>query len=142
VINFNRFKAERNGEILIEKLNVKIFGEEKVGIICKSIQSSSELFNAILKTNDQNGKRIEIDGIELNEIGKFDLRKQIHIISSVTISNYTYIKTPYLFKGTLKKNIDIENFYTEVQIKNAIRFPILLKFIQKKTLDFKVSIYI
>lgn len=130
VINFKRYSSEKANHPILEKINLKIGSDERIGIVSKSSEAAKEILAAILKENDSSGKRIEIDGIDISEIGKLDLRKHINMIST----------SPYVFKGTLGSNIDFEGFYSADSHKNSLKtVPLLAKFIQKKGLTFKIQ---
>ncbi|XP_058797685.1 probable multidrug resistance-associated protein lethal(2)03659 isoform X2 [Phymastichus coffea] len=80
---------------VLKNLNFTINPKEKIGIVGRTGAGKSSLIQSLFRLADVQG-RIEIDGIETGGIGLHDLRRQISIIP----------QEPFLFSGTLRKNLD------------------------------------
>lgn len=80
---------------VLKNLNFTIYPKEKIGIVGRTGAGKSSLIQALFRLAEVEGK-IEIDGIDAGEIGLHDLREKISIIP----------QEPFLFSGTLRRNLD------------------------------------
>lgn len=83
------------GRPVIKNLHLKIRAGERVGIIGKSGSGKSSLANLLCRFYDANSGQIFLDGVEIKEISRQDLRKNMSIV----------LQEPFLFSGTLAENI-------------------------------------
>ncbi|XP_044009489.1 probable multidrug resistance-associated protein lethal(2)03659 [Aphidius gifuensis] len=89
---------------VLKNLSFTINEREKIGIVGRTGAGKSSLISALFRFANLKGK-IEIDGVETGEIGLRDLRSKISIIP----------QEPFLFSGTLRKNLDpFESFGDDV----------------------------
>nr|XP_020639200.1 multidrug resistance-associated protein 4 isoform X1 [Pogona vitticeps] len=112
------FAYSIDGPLVLKHLTALIKSKEKVGIVGRTGAGKSSLIAALFRLAEPQG-RIWIDKILTSELGLHDLRKKISIIP----------QEPVLFTGTMRKNLDPFNEYTdeelwdsleEVQLKEAI----------------------
>ncbi|XP_031342831.1 probable multidrug resistance-associated protein lethal(2)03659 isoform X2 [Photinus pyralis] len=94
---------------VLVNLNFTIKPLEKVGIVGRTGAGKSSLINALFQLTDVKGS-ILVDGVDITEIGLHDLRCKISIIP----------QEPVLFSGTLRKNLDPFDEYSDVKLWNAI----------------------
>ncbi|GAB0093527.1 probable multidrug resistance-associated protein lethal(2)03659 [Sergentomyia squamirostris] len=83
------------GEVILKDLNFEIKAGEKVGIVGRTGAGKSSLIQALFRLAPIEGK-IEIDGIDTQNLGLHDLRSKISIIP----------QDPILFSGSLRANLD------------------------------------
>merc|ERR1712071_24632 len=87
---------------VLKNINCSIEAKEKIGIVGRTGAGKSSLIAALFRLTEPEG-HIVIDGIDSKSIGLHDLRSRISIIP----------QDPVLFSGTMRKNLDPFNEYTE-----------------------------
>lgn len=94
---------------VLKNLKFVIYPREKVGIVGRTGAGKSSLISALFRLADVEGP-IEIDGVVTNEIGLHDLRSKISIIP----------QEPFLFSGTLRRNLDPFDTYIDEVLWQAL----------------------
>ncbi|XP_032908320.1 ATP-binding cassette sub-family C member 4 [Catharus ustulatus] len=103
------FTYSLDGPLVLRHLSVSIKPREKVGIVGRTGAGKSSLIAALFRLAEPEG-RIWIDKYLTSELGLHDLRKKISIIP----------QEPVLFTGTMRKNLDPFNEYTDEELWNAL----------------------
>ncbi|KAM9388323.1 ATP-binding cassette sub-family C member 4 [Phaethornis superciliosus] len=103
------FTYSIDGPLVLRHLSVVIKPKEKVGIVGRTGAGKSSLIAALFRLAEPEGK-IWIDKYLTSELGLHDLRKKISIIP----------QEPVLFTGTMRKNLDPFNEYTDEELWNAL----------------------
>ncbi|CAB0034969.1 unnamed protein product [Trichogramma brassicae] len=98
-----------NDPPVIKELTMTINPTEKVGIVGRTGAGKSSLIAALFRLAKIEGV-IEIDGIDTGKISLEDLRKNISIIP----------QDPVLFSGTLRRNLDPFNEFSDEQLWNVL----------------------
>ena len=106
-INFQDMKmAYRPGlPNVLKGINLKIEGGERIGVVGRTGSGKSSLMIALLRLVEFEGI-IEIDGIDISQIGLHALRRKIAIVP----------QDPVLFSGTIRSNLDRYNQYQELEL--------------------------
>ncbi|KAM7238066.1 hypothetical protein CapIbe_011024 [Capra ibex] len=108
-----------DGPLVLKNLDPTIDPRAKVGIVGRTGAGKSSLIAALFRLSEPEG-RICIDGLWTTNIGLHDLRKKMSVA----------LQEPVLFTGTMRKNLDPYNKYSEeelwdvleeVQLKEAIK---------------------
>ncbi|XP_011505353.1 PREDICTED: probable multidrug resistance-associated protein lethal(2)03659 [Ceratosolen solmsi marchali] len=94
---------------VLNNLNFIIHPREKIGIVGRTGAGKSSLIQSLFRLAENQGS-IEIDGINVDEIGLHDLRKKISIIP----------QEPFLFSGSLRKNLDPFESYEDTILWQAL----------------------
>lgn len=82
----------------------------RVGVVGRTGAGKSTLVSTILRLVDTTKGDILIDGLPIQKVGLHDLRPRISVIP----------QTPFLFSGTLRKNLDPFDVYEDKQIWDAL----------------------
>ncbi|KAI9014275.1 hypothetical protein DFJ74DRAFT_681992 [Hyaloraphidium curvatum] len=99
------------GQTVLKDLSVSIAAGEKVGLVGRTGAGKSSLLTALFRLVEPSPERsVVIDGVATSDIGLLDLRQNLGIVP----------QEPYLFKGTLRFNIDPFNKYDDAAIWSAL----------------------
>ncbi|CAH3158723.1 unnamed protein product [Pocillopora meandrina] len=94
---------------VLKNVNFCIRAQEKVGIVGRTGAGKSSLLAALLRLADSSGT-IRIDGIDIADLGLHELRSKLSVIP----------QDPVLFSGTLRKNLDPFDEYSEMDLWRAL----------------------
>ncbi|KAF6199542.1 hypothetical protein GE061_007568 [Apolygus lucorum] len=103
------FRYKKGGPKVLENLNFTVLPMEKIGIVGRTGAGKSSLISALFRMAELEG-RIEIDDVDTSVISLHTLRSRISIIP----------QDPVLFSGTLRKNIDPFNEYSDDKLWTAL----------------------
>ena len=98
------FGYNRNSPIL-NNLDLTIRAGEMIGIVGRSGSGKTTVVNLLSRFYDVNEGRITIDGVDLRQIGKHDLRNLIGVV----------LQEPFLFRGSIWQNLVYGKPEAEVQ---------------------------
>ncbi|XP_072935686.1 ATP-binding cassette sub-family C member 4-like isoform X2 [Epargyreus clarus] len=110
-IDFNNLslKYTPDGDYVLHKLRFNIQPQEKIGIVGRTGAGKSSIIQALFRLAYLEGV-ISIDGLDISTINLTDLRKKISIIP----------QEPVLFSGTLRKNLDPFDEYSDALLLEAL----------------------
>lgn len=95
-VKFNNVKFGYTPErTLIKNLNLEVKPNEMVAIVGPTGGGKSTLINLIMRFYELNGGLISVDGVNITEISRSELRKQIGMV----------LQDTWLFEGTIAENI-------------------------------------
>jgi len=96
---------------VLKNLNFSIAPREKIGVVGRTGAGKSSIIQCLFRMAEPlNGSQIKIDDVDIVQIGLHDLRKAISIIP----------QDPYLFCGTLRKNLDPFGQYGDAELWRAL----------------------
>lgn len=119
---FNKvcFSYDGKNQVL-NNLDIKIKANHIYGIVGRSGEGKTTMFNLLCKLYDVNSGTIKIDGIDINELDEESIRGNITIIS----------QNPYIFNMSIKDNlILVKNDVSDEEIKKACRLACLDDYIE------------
>ena len=106
--------------LVLKGLNLTINAGQKVGVVGRTGSGKSTLMLGLMRILEMDSKAmqeanlgpggIQIDGADIYKIGLHKLRRGLTIIP----------QDPYLFKGTLRTNLDPLNQFTDEQIMEGL----------------------
>lgn len=105
-VSLSYFEDERP---VLNNLSFEIKASEKVGIVGRTGAGKSSIIAALFRMTEPSGNII-IDGINIQTIGLNDLRRSISIIP----------QEPILFSGTVRRNLDPFDEYSDDAIWSAL----------------------
>jgi ATP-binding cassette subfamily C (CFTR/MRP) protein 1 len=88
--------AYKPGVPVLHSLSATIEPREKVGIVGRTGAGKSTLITALFRTTEPASGSVRIDGVDIDTLGLYDLRRRLSIIPQV----------PQLFMGTVRYNLD------------------------------------
>ncbi|XP_065162919.1 probable multidrug resistance-associated protein lethal(2)03659 isoform X2 [Atheta coriaria] len=94
---------------VLRNLNFSIAPKEKVGIVGRTGAGKSSLISALFQLTETEGI-IAVDGVDVHGLGLHDLRSKLSIIP----------QEPVLFSGTMRKNLDPFDEYTDLVLWKAL----------------------
>jgi ABC-type multidrug transport system fused ATPase/permease subunit len=109
-------------EMVLRKLNFGIKAGEKIGVVGRTGAGKSTMTLAMTRIIEICGGKIEVDGVDINQINLQQVRESITIIP----------QEPTLFKGTLRFNLDPEKKRDDKEILKLLEDAGLVELILKK----------
>ncbi|KAK9692619.1 hypothetical protein K7432_014250 [Basidiobolus ranarum] len=107
---------------VLRNINLKIRRHEKVGVVGRTGAGKSSLLTALFRLIEASPSGcILIDGIPISDLGLHDLRNAISIIP----------QEPFLFKGTLRFNLDPLNEHDDQSVWRALELAELKESINR-----------
>nr|XP_014335662.1 PREDICTED: multidrug resistance-associated protein 4 isoform X2 [Bos mutus] len=103
------FRYSLDGPLVLKDLTAFINAREKVGIVGRTGAGKSSLIAALFRLSEPEGS-IWINEILTTSIGLHDLRKKMSVVP----------QEPFLFTGTMRKNLDPFNEHTDDELQNAL----------------------
>lgn len=96
---------------VLSNISFSVKATERIGIVGRTGSGKSTLAMSILRFIDPVNGKIVIDGIDISEIGIYDLRSRITFIP----------QDATLFSGSIKDNVDPFGDYSEAECLDALR---------------------
>lgn len=125
-----RFSYAKGAPVLRD-LSLRIQPGERIGIVGRSGSGKTSIINLICRFYDPDSGQVLLDGVDVRDISKEDLRKRISIV----------LQEPFLFRGTLWENISYGRPGAEVaDILQASRAANSHEFIMKHALGYDTSV--
>lgn len=117
-----RYKKERDDEksLILNDLSLEIKAGSTIALVGPSGGGKTTLCNLIPRFYDIDSGRITIDGIDINDMSLYDLRRNVGSVA----------QDVFIFSGTVKENIAYGDFdATDEQIENAAKLANIHDFI-------------
>lgn len=118
--------------LVLDNLNLTINSGEKVAIVGRTGSGKSTLLLAlkrVVEFSEEPGSQILIDGKSISELPLNLLRSKIQIIP----------QDPFLFEDTLRKNLDINDQFTDLEIATIIEESKFAKTLSEASIQEHVS---
>ena len=96
---------------VLKNLSCEVKPREKVGIVGRTGAGKSTLITALFRTVEPVSGTIEIDNVDVTQIGLFDLRSRLSIIPQM----------PQLFVGTVRYNLDPFDEHTDDELWKVLK---------------------
>ncbi|XP_019616414.1 PREDICTED: multidrug resistance-associated protein 4-like [Branchiostoma belcheri] len=103
------FSYSEDGPDILKNLCFRTRRQEKIGIVGRTGAGKSSLMQMLFRMAEPQGT-VRIDGVDVTKIGLHDLRKKISVIP----------QDPVLFSGSLRRNLDPFNDFTDQQLWSAL----------------------
>lgn len=99
-----------NLPLVLKNLTLDVKPYEKIGICGRTGAGKSSIMTALYRLVELKEGKIEIDGVDISKLGLKDLRSHLSIIP----------QDPVLFKGTIRKNLDPFDNFTEAELWKSL----------------------
>ncbi|ODQ47425.1 hypothetical protein PICMEDRAFT_15376 [Pichia membranifaciens NRRL Y-2026] len=111
-IKFNKVSLKYREELplVLKNMTLDIKAGEKIGICGRTGAGKSTIMTALYRLSEPEGGNIEIDGVDIQSIGLFDLRSRLAIIP----------QDPVLFRGDIRRNLDPFGELSDSVLKSAL----------------------
>ncbi|KAK7678757.1 hypothetical protein QCA50_018192 [Cerrena zonata] len=100
-----------NLPLVLKNLNFNIYPGEKVGICGRTGAGKSSIMTALYRLNELETGSIRIDGLDISQMGLYDLRSRLSIIP----------QDPVLFQGSIRRNLDPFDQYDDDILWDSLR---------------------
>ncbi|RLV93995.1 Multiple drug resistance-associated protein-like transporter 1 [Spathaspora sp. JA1] len=112
VIKFNNYSTAYRAHLdpVLKQLNLTIQPQEKVGIVGRTGAGKSSLTMALFRIIEATEGVIEIDGVNTNEIGLYDLRHHLTIIP----------QEAHTFRASVRENLDPFGDYSDDKLWHVL----------------------
>lgn len=128
----NVWFAYNNDNFVLENFNLEIQKGEQIGIVGHTGAGKTSIINLLTRFYEINKGEILIDGINIQDIQKSQLRSLIRIVP----------QEPFLFSGTIKDNIRLGNLEIDnQQVQRAAIYVGAHKFISQLPNGYKENVY-
>ncbi|KAG8337592.1 Canalicular multispecific organic anion transporter 1 [Homalodisca vitripennis] len=126
VVQFQDYQVRyREGlDLVLRGVTFTVSAGEKIGIVGRTGAGKSSLTLCLFRIIEAAGGQIQIDGVDISNIGLGDLRSKLTIIP----------QDPVLFCGTLRMNLDPFGVYSDSDVWRALQLAHLGDFMRTLTL--------
>lgn len=97
--------------LVLKGLTIHIAPGERIGIVGRTGAGKSSIMATLFRIVELSGGAINIDGLDISQIGLHDLRSRMAIIP----------QDPTLFRGTVRSNLDPFDEHTDMEMWSALR---------------------
>ncbi|VEN45399.1 unnamed protein product [Callosobruchus maculatus] len=111
-IVFNKVSVRylKEEDLVLENLSFQIKEKEKIGIVGRTGAGKSSILATLLRLVSAERGTIKIDGVDINDLPLPVLRSKISVIP----------QEPVLFSGTIRKNLDPFDEYSDTDLWSAL----------------------
>ncbi|GBM52169.1 Multidrug resistance-associated protein 1 [Araneus ventricosus] len=106
-------------DLVLKQISCDVKSGEKIGIVGRTGAGKSSLTLCLFRIIEAADGKIELDDLNIADMGLHDLRSKITIIP----------QDPVLFSGTLRMNLDPFNWYSDAQLWGALDHAHLKNFV-------------
>lgn len=105
-----KMRYRKNTPLVIKGMSFSVGGGEKIGVVGRTGSGKSSLMLALFRIVEREEGKILLDGVDIGELGLSELRSQLSIIP----------QDPFMFSGTVRKNLDPFNAFKEADLWAAL----------------------
>lgn len=118
-LEIKNLEVKYGDKITLQDINCIIPSRSKVGIVGRTGAGKSTLAASLFRLVEASKGSIVIDGVDISTIGLSELRSRLAIIP----------QDPFLFRGTIRSNLDPAKEYTDEEIWEALSGSNLKSFV-------------
>ena len=132
-IKFNQATLKYRPDLdnALDRMSIEIKPKEKIGICGRTGAGKSSILVALFRLVELHSGSIEIDDVNISEIGLHTLRGRLAIIP----------QDPVLFTGSIRTNLDPFDQFSDSEIWDALKMVQLASYVEELDgqLDYKVQ---
>lgn len=102
--------AYKDGHLALNGLNFSVKGGERIGVVGRTGAGKSSVFQALFRMVDVAAGHILIDGLDITNVSRMELRNKLAIIP----------QDPVLFAGSVRDNLDPFHEYDDAAVWSAL----------------------
>ncbi|WLF76933.1 ATP-binding cassette bilirubin transporter bpt1 [Lodderomyces elongisporus] len=127
IVKFKKYSTayRANLDPVLKEIELTIDAKEKVGIVGRTGAGKSSLTLALFRIIEATGGYIEIDGVNVNEIGLYDLRHHLTIIP----------QEAHTFRASVRENLDPFGEYTDEKLWKVLELAHLKEHVESMETD-------
>jgi ATP-binding cassette, subfamily C (CFTR/MRP), member 4 len=110
-LNKLNLKYSKKGPMVLRNVSLNISAGDKVALVGRTGAGKSSMLSALFRLTEPTSGRIKIDNIDVSTLGLHAARGAISIIP----------QEPWLFSGTIRRNIDPFKVHSDDDIWNALK---------------------
>ncbi|CAD8115160.1 unnamed protein product [Paramecium primaurelia] len=110
-----------NTPLILKGINFEIPYKKRIGIIGRTGAGKSSILQAMFRMSEIEKGQIIIDDVNIQKLGLHQLRSSIGIIP----------QSPFLFSGSIRRNLDPFNEYSDKELWDALQQTSLDEYIRK-----------
>ncbi|KAI5951940.1 BPT1 [Candida jiufengensis] len=122
IVKFKKYSTayRKNLDPVLREIELTVNSKEKVGIVGRTGAGKSSLTLALFRIIEATGGDIEIDGINVGEIGLYDLRHHLTIIP----------QEAHTFRASVRENLDPFGEYNDEKLWKALELAHLKEHVE------------
>ncbi|KAJ3317920.1 hypothetical protein HDU76_001009 [Blyttiomyces sp. JEL0837] len=120
-LQFNKLTLKYRPELdpVLHELSFEINAGEKVGVVGRTGAGKSSIITALFRLVEPSSGTVIIDGVDIRDLGVYDLRGRLSIIP----------QAPILFDGTIRSNLDPTGVHPDASLWNVLERCALKDFV-------------
>lgn len=110
-VSFDSVSFAYDKKYVLEDINLNVESGKTVAFVGQTGSGKSTIINLLLNFYTPQKGRIYLDGTDISKVSKDSLRREMAVV----------LQDSFIFKGTIKDNICLEEDFSDSQVENSLR---------------------